>query len=152
MATGWGRRVRVDVFTRSATNQTPTGLPTTFAASLHTGNPGDDGQTVNEVSQTTSGYLRQSFTFSAPTAFGSLTVDTASVGSNSGTITFGPSAGATPVWGVITYVGIWTATGTALTESTYLGRALVSVSQNVAGAGVTLTIAGGGLTLGTVSA
>jgi hypothetical protein len=81
-----------------------------------------------------------------------LTVDTASVGANAATITFGPSAGASAAWGVITYVGLWTATGTALTESTYLGRALVSVSQNVAGAGVTLTIATGGLTMGCISA
>lgn len=150
MATGWGRRIRVEM-QKVPTNQTPT-APTTWFASLHTGNPDDSGQTVNEVSQTTSGYARQAVTWTALTAFGSVTVDTASIASNSNGLSFGPSAGATPVWGVITYVGLWTASGTGITEATYLGRALASVSQNVAGAGVTLTISIGGLTMGCISA
>lgn len=159
MATGYGRRIRVDVIQRTIVAQTPVGTPATWWASLHTANPNDDGQTAGEVSTVTSGYGRAQITsWSALTVYTALTVDTASVASNSNTLTFGPSAGAGAAWGVITFVGVWekqTLTSEAVTGGTtggYIGRAAVSVSQNVAGAGVTLTIAGGGLTMGVISA
>lgn len=150
MATGWGRRIRVDVFNRTVIAATPTGTPATWFASLHTGNPGDDGQTANEVTTTTSGYARQAVTWATLTAYTSLTADTASIASNSAVITFGPSAGANAAWGTISYVGLWEkATGNTEavsggTTGGYLARALASASQAVGGAGISITIAAGG--------
>lgn len=149
MASGWGRRVRVEM-QKTAVGQSPTAQSSTQYASLHTGNPGDDGQTANEVG-TSLGYSRQggaSF-WSTLTVYTSVTNDTASVASNANQLTFGASTGS---WGTITYVGVWLVNTTSITETNYLGRALVSVSQTVGGAGVTLTIAGGGLTMGCISA
>jgi hypothetical protein len=149
MATGWGKRVRVDIFHRNVVNDSPTTLPTTWWASLNTGNPGDDGQTANEVTTTTSGYARQQITGGAPsewtiTAYTSLSNDDASIVGNNNALSFGPSAGVNAAWGTITYVGLWSAS-TGTTEATYFGRAAAAVSQAVAGAGVTITIAVNGI-------
>jgi hypothetical protein len=151
MATGWGRRSRVDYCSKTIVGQTPSAAPTTWFASLHTANPADDGQTAGEVSTTTSGYARQTITWNTLTAFGSLTVDTASTASNSALITFGPSAGASAAWGTITYAGVWTSS-TLTAETSYLGRALASSSQSVGGAGISITIAANALTMGIISA
>ena len=136
---------------KTAVGQSPTAQSNTQYAALHTGNPGDDGQTVNEVT-TGVGYSRQggaSF-WSTLTVYTSVTNDTASVASNANTLTFGASTG---TWGTITYVGVWLLNTTSITEANnYQGRALVSVSQAVGGAGITLTIAAGGLTMGCISA
>jgi len=146
MASGWGKRTRVNMH-KWTVNQTPGSSPTTFYASLHTGNPGDDGQTSNEVTTTTSGYARQSFTWATLTAYTSVSNDAASIASNtSGPISFGASAGANAAWGTITYIGVWEHVSTA-TEAVYLGRAAASVSQSVGGAGVTITVATGALTM-----
>jgi hypothetical protein len=159
MATGWGRRARVDYMSKNLVNQTPSGPATTWFVSLHTANPGDDGQTAGEVTTTTSGYARQgSITWNTLTAFGSLTVDTASVASNSALITFGPSAGANAAWGTITYAGLWeksTGSTEAVSGGTtggFLGRALASSSQSVGGTGISITIAASALTFGIISA
>ena len=143
MASGWGKRVRV-AQQKWVTNNTPGSSPTTWYASLHTGNPGDDGQTANEVTTTTSGYARQSVAWTAITAHSSLSNDDASIASNSGGLSFGPSTGANAAWGAITYVGVWEHVSTA-TEAVYLGRAAASVSQSVGGSGVTITVAAAGL-------
>lgn len=159
---GWGRRVRVDLFSRTVVNQSPTAAPTAWWASLHAGasltagNPDDDGQSVTEVTQTSSGYLRQQITGGSPvwtiTAYTSLTVDTASSVGNNNALSFGPSAGAGANWGTIQTIGLWTASGTGITEATYLGRATLAASQAVAVAGITLTVAINALQMGIISA
>lgn len=151
MATGWGRRARVDYCSKTLVGQTPSAAPSAWWASLHTNNPGDDGQTANEVTTTTSGYARQSITWNTLTAFGSLTNDTASTASNSALITFGPSAGANAAWGTITYAGVWISSSLT-TEANYMGRALATSSQAVGGAGISITIAASALTMGIISA
>jgi hypothetical protein len=153
MAAGWGRRTRVDLFQRNVSGNTSTTAPTAWYGSLHTGNPGDDGQTSNEVTITTSGYGRYLMTGGTKwniTAYGSVTVDTACTVTNAATLSFGPSSGANAAWGTITYVGIWEHVTTA-TEAVYLGRAAASVSQSVGGTGVTITIAIGALSMSVTS-
>ena len=132
----------------------PTTAPTAWYASLHTGNPGDDGLTANEVTITTSGYGRYLMTGGAATwtttAYTSVANDAACVVANGATLSFGPSTGLNAAWGTITYVGLWEHATTA-TEAVYLGRAAASVSQSVGGSGVTITIAIGALTMSVTS-
>lgn len=151
MATGWGRRSRVDYCSKTLVGQTPSAAPSAWWASLHTGNPGDDGQTANEVTTTTSGYARQSLTWNTLTAYTSVTNDTASTASNSALITFGPSTGANAAWGTITYTGVWINVSSTA-ETNYMGRALASASQSVGGSGISITIATSALTMGIISA
>jgi hypothetical protein len=159
---GWGRRVRVDLFQRTITNNSPTTTPTTWWAALHVGasltagNPDDDGQSVTEVTQTTSGYTRQQITGGTPTwtitVYTSVTVDTATVVGNNNALSFGPSTGANAAWGTVQTIGLWNTSGTGITEATYYGRAIVAVPQIVSGAGVTLTVAINGIQMGIISA
>jgi len=149
MATGIGKRLRVNC-NRWWSNTTPVSAPAAWYASLHTGNPGDDGLTANEVTTTTSGYARQSIGTWTTTAYTSVSNDAACTVANAAQMSFGASAGANAAWGTITYVGVWEHLSTA-TELVYLGRAAASVSQSVGGAGVTITIATGALTLSLTS-
>jgi hypothetical protein len=138
---------------RNVSGNTSTTPPTVWHASLHTGNPGDDGQTSNEVTVTTSGYGRFQMLGSPPwdiTAYGSVSNDAACTVTNDTALSFGPSAGANAAWGTITYVGLWEHTTTS-TQAVYLGRAAASVSQAVSGAGVTITIAVGALAMSITS-
>jgi len=142
--TGWGRFTRTDM-QKAVTNIAVVGTYTTAFLSLHTGNPGDDGQTANEVTTTTSGYARQTLTWTVA-AYTSVSADGPAVASNSNAISFGPSTGANAAWGTITHMGIWSASS-GTTETTFRGRVAASVSQSVSGSGVTITVAIGAVAI-----
>lgn len=131
-------------------NQTPT-AQTTWFAGLSTANPGDDGQSVAEPTAT-NGYARVAITWNTLTAYTSVTNDTASVASNSNSLSFTSSGGAFSTGATnLTYVYLNTGS-TGTTEATYLGRAAIAVPQAVNAAGITLTIAASGLTMNLISA
>lgn len=101
--------------------------------SLHTADPGVDGQSAGEVSG--NAYARQSIAFSAPTAANP------SVTSNSATVTF-PTA--TPGnWGTITHFGLWNHVSNTAAAN-FIGASSLSASQ-VINAGNTASFAAGAL-------
>lgn len=147
MATGWGARLRAEM-QNYATNKTPAASPTTPFAGLSEANPGDQGAT-NDEPTSAGGYAAKAITWATTTQPAD---DASAVASNSVAITWGPSSaawssGADP----LSYVGIWNHL-TTRTNAVYLGRAAISVPQAVNAAGITLTIAIGGLTMGCISA
>lgn len=147
MATGWGRQVRLD-FQRLATQVATTKTYTTPFASLSTANPGDDGAS-NAEPTATNGYAAQAITWTAPTQPAN---DASCVASNSNTISFTSSGGGFSTGATnLTHVGVWNNV-TTRTEAAFLGRAAIAVPQAVAAAGITLTIAIGGLVMNNISA
>lgn len=133
-----------------AVGQSPTAL-TAWHAGLSTANPNDDGQS-NAEPTATNGYARVAITWNTLTAYTSVTADTASVASNSNSLSFTSSGGGFSTGATnLTHVGIWNAsTGTA--ETGFHGRAAIAVPQAVNAAGITLTIAASGLTMNLNSA
>lgn len=137
------------------TNQTPT-APTTWFAGLCTTNPLDDGSGVTvggtEPSSTGS-YARQTVAWTTLTAYTSVTNDTASIASNSGALTWTSTAafstGATALSHILLNTSSTLAT---VAETSYLGRAAITVPQAVNAAGITLTCAIGALQMGCISA
>jgi len=151
-ATGYGRRVRLDM-TKYVLNQTPASAPTTWFASLATGNPNDDGQySGSDLEPTigTNGYARASITWNTATQ---PSLDAAVVATNSGALSFTSSGGGFSTGATnLTHVGIWTTNNTR-TEAVFIGRAAISVPQAVNAAGITLTMASTtGLVMGLISA
>lgn len=147
MATGWGREVRRD-FSRLAAQVATTKTYTTPFASLSTANPNDDGQS-NAEPTVTNGYAAQAISWTAPPLPAN---DAAAVAGNSASISFTSSGGGFSTGATnLTHVGIWNHV-TTRTEAAFLGRAAISVPQAVAAAGITLTIAIGGLLMNTISA
>lgn len=147
MATGWGRQVRLD-FQRLATQNSTTKTYTTPHASLSTANPNDDGQS-NAEPTSTGGYAAQAISWTAPTQPAN---DASCIAQNSGAISWGPSGAAYSTGATaLNHVGIWNHL-TTRTETAFLGRAAISVPQAVNAAGITLTIAIGGLQMGCISA
>jgi hypothetical protein len=130
--------------------QTPATYSTWWAG-LSTANPADDGQSVAEPTAT-NGYARVAITWNTLTVYTSVTVDTASIASNSNSIAFTSSGGAFSTGATnLTHVHIQAAsTGTA--ETGFQGRAAIAVPQAVNAAGITLTIAPSGLTMNLISA
>lgn len=147
MATGWGREVRralQNVATQNAAGKTFT----TPFASLSTANPNDDGQSNAEPTSTGS-YAAQAVTWTAPPL---PALDASAVAANAGAITWGPSSAAYSTGATaLSHVGLWNNL-TTRTEAAFLGRAAITVPQAVNAAGITLTIAIGGLTMGMISA
>lgn len=145
MAVGNGKLMRGSAL-EFAFGKTPATItPTTLFVSLHTGNPGDDGQTSNEVTTTTSGYGRATL---APANWGAAVVganDVAVTISNTAAITFGPSSGANAAWGTITYLGVWK-TSTGSVASDFIGRVQVLPNQIVSAAGQSVPFAIGAIT------
>jgi hypothetical protein len=147
MATGWGREVRRD-FSRLAGQVATTKTYTTPHASLSTANPNDDGQS-NAEPTSTGGYAAQAITWTAPPLPSN---DAAAVLANSGALVWGPSGAAYSTGATaLNHVGIWNHL-TTRTEAAFLGRAAISVPQAVNAAGITLTIAIGGLVMNCISA
>lgn len=154
MATGWGRRIRVEQ-QKVPTGQTPTAeTAANIRCSLSTANPNDDGQS-NAEPTVTNGYARQTLAYNTLTVYTSVTNDTASNATNSALITFGPSSGgafstgATP----LSHLGIWNhATNTA--EVNYCGRgAIAGGGFAVSAAGISITFAANtGIVMGLISA
>lgn len=153
MATGWGRQVRLD-FQKIATQNPTTKTYTTPNAGLCTTNPLDDGS-GNTASGTepssTGGYARQAISWTAPTQ---PALDASCIAQNSVAISWGPSGAAYSTGATtLTHVGIWnTSVLATVTETAFLGRAAIAVPQAVNSAGITLTIAIGGLQMGCISA
>ena len=153
MATGWGRRVRVDM-QKYVTNKTPASSTAWFAGLDTNTTVNDDGSNVTAGTtepSSTNGYARQTISWGTPAA-GSLDAtvpalnDTAISWTSSGG---GFSTGAT----TLKTVTIWnSATLSNVAESFFVGRAAISVPQAVNAAGITLTIAISGLSMGLGSA
>jgi hypothetical protein len=145
MAVGFGRRFRNNIM-NWAFGKTPATTPAGVVyLSLHTTNPGDDGQGGGEPTFT-NGYARVAMAAADWNALSNTPPppanDAASAITNANNINFGPSSGgafssgATP----LTYLGIWTAS-TGTTESLYIGRVQLTSGQVVNAAGITVTIA-----------
>ena len=147
MATGWGREVR-RAFQNVAVGIAAGKTFTTPFASLSTANPNDDGQS-NAEPTSTGGYAAQAITWTAPPLPAN---DAAAVAGNSAAISWGPSGAAYSTGATaLNHVGIWNHV-TTRTEAAFLGRAAISVPQAVNAAGITLTIAIGGLVMNCISA
>jgi hypothetical protein len=90
--------------------------------SLHTADPGVDGQTSNEVSG--GSYARK---LTAASDFNAATTADPSVTTNANTLTF---VTATANWGTVTHFGLWrTLAGT--TAADFIGRGALSASQTI---------------------
>jgi len=164
MASGYGRRVRVDLqkwLIGSTTGGTPAAAGTTCLAALcYIASPGttlDDGSAnatpgTTEPGIGTNGYSRQTLTWNATVSTPSN--DAAAINQNTGAITFTSSGGAfTTAANALNYVFLYLSSATSsTTEANYIGRAVIAVPQAVNAAGITLTIASGGLTMSMVSA
>jgi hypothetical protein len=154
MATGWGRRLRTEM-QKYAVNASPAASPTTPHAALSTANCGDDGA-ANAEPTSTGGYAAQPITWTAPTLPAN---DASAVAANSASFSFGngspasgPSSAAYSTGATnLTHIGVWNHL-TTRTEAVYLGRAAIAVPQAVNSAGITLTVAIAGLTMGCISA
>lgn len=145
MSTGAGRRIRrlsLDANVGKAATFTSTG---TFI-SLHTGDPLDDGSAANEVTTTTSGYVRQTVSSANWTAATVPALSAPSISATGIAVTFGPSSGANAAWGTITFVGVWDNVS-ATAEANFIGRCAVTPSQVVGGAGQSVSFAIGAITL-----
>lgn len=90
--------------------------------SLHTADPGIDGQTSNEVSG--GSYARK---LTAATDWNASTNADPAVTTNATTLTF---ATATANWGTVTHFGLWrTLSGT--TAADFIGRGALTASQTI---------------------
>lgn len=147
MAAGNGKNMRASALEASFGKTPVVPFPTTGSSqiflSLHTGNPGDDGQTSNEVTGT--GYLR----LQADGADWAAAV----VGANDAAVTisngvakvFGPSGAAWSSSTPITFIAAWkTSTGTL--AANFLGRVPITPSQTVTAAAQSVTFAIGAIT------
>src|SRR4051812_11091116 len=122
MAHGIGRTLRQAILANLFTGGTLT-AQTVWHISAHTGDPGPDGQTANEVGGGV-GYARVNYAggWTAPTAA------EPSVVTNTADITFAAATGAG--WGTIDFCGIWNhATNTA--AANFLCRGDLSPNQAV---------------------
>jgi len=129
MATGLGQTFRAALYSYLFRAQA-TPLPTNYFISLHTADPGTDGQTANEASG--GAYARVSVTpgtgaFNAPTAANP------NVMTNNGVITFPTATGAGYSSGAaMTFFGVWNhATNTA--AANFVGRGSIASQSIVSG-------------------
>jgi hypothetical protein len=129
MAVGLGNTFRKglsDFIFRRAAFMGATHTTTTFYISLHTGDPGPDGQTSNEVSG--NGYARVAVTLTSGAGFDATTTADPAVTQNTNVITFPTASGGN--WGTVSYFGIWThATNTAASD--FVGRAQLTSNQTI---------------------
>lgn len=143
---GLGQTFRTNVLNYVLRGGTAPGRVATYYVSLHTGDPGVDGQTANEVSPTGTAYTRQAIASTTGwTVPGSPATPYAL--SNSAVITFPAATGAG--YGTVTYFGIWNAGPAASgnnAAANYVGGGQLTSSQ-VINTGNTATIAIGALTL-----
>lgn len=133
MAHGLGRTTRQAILANLFTGGSLT-AQTVWHISAHTGDPGPDGQTANEVGGGV-GYSRVNYSggWSAPTAA------EPSVVTNSADIVFPAASGAG--WGTIDFCGIWNhATNTA--AANFLARGDLSPNQAVSAGNVMVIPAG----------
>jgi hypothetical protein len=100
----------------NATNIT---APTTVYVSLHTGDPGEDGQGANEVSG--NGYAREAASFGAASGTDPSTV------SNDVAVEFDTPSGS---WGTVTYFGLWSSL-TETGEAYFLGGGALTTPRTI---------------------
>lgn len=154
MATGWGREVRRAFQNLATSNATVKTFTTPFAGLDTTAAVSDDasGITAGTTEPTSAnGYARQSISWTAPPL---PAADASCLAQNSASISWTSSGGAfSTAATTLKSVTLWnTSTLATVTEAAFLGRAPISVPQAVNAAGITLTIAIGGLTMGCISA
>jgi hypothetical protein len=124
MAKGLGLRLHREVLD-CYFNATSITAPTNIYVSLHTADPGDDGQTAGEVSG--NGYARKlhnDWTAAAETGAGT----SIAFVENGSVITFATASGGN--WGTITHAGLWTSLA-GTTEADYLGRAELTTPRAI---------------------
>lgn len=126
MATGYGRRIRrlqVDW----ANGKAPA-APAAWYVSLHTADPGDDGQTANEVTGT--GYARKQLAGGAADWNASSTpaLGSPSIATNAVAILFAAAGGSWAGGANVTHFGLWDSlAGTG--EANFIGRGTVTPAQ-----------------------
>lgn len=159
MASGWGRRTRQNM-QRWVTNQTPGTTPSAWFAglSIQTLNAGpDDGSGITPGTtepSNTNGYVRANIGTSGWTQPVLAGLDASVPALNAGALSWISSGGGfSTAANALNIVTIWdTATVATVTEAAFYGRANIAVPQAVNAAGITLTIAIGGLSMGFISA
>ena len=144
MAVGFGNTFRKNLsdwfFRRAAIGSWATAhTQATLYISLHTGDPGVDGQTANEVSG--NAYARVAITLTSGAGFDATTTADPAVTQNTNVITFPTATGS---WGTVTYFGIWLH-ATNSTAADFVGRAPLTSSQAIANTN-TASFAAGALT------
>lgn len=127
----WCKKINDHVFMKTALTQ-----PTNIFVSLHTGDPGVDGQTANEVSG--GSYARKS---TSGSDWNAGTTADPSVVTNANAITFVTATGS---WGTVTHFGLWT-TVSGTTAAEFIGASSLSASQAIASTN-TASFAAGALT------
>jgi hypothetical protein len=133
MAHGLGRTLRQAILNNLFNGGTLT-AQSAWHISAHTGDPGPDGQTANEVGGGV-GYSRVNYTG----GWSSASAAEPSVVTNDADIVFPAASGAG--WGTIQYAGIWNhATNTA--AANFLAPGLLSPFQAVAAGNVMVIPAG----------
>jgi hypothetical protein len=138
----------------AAFGKTPATMPTAWWLSLHTTNPGDDGQGGGEPTATGS-YARvqvlaagwNGLTNTPPPPAN----DAASIIDNVGIVNFPASSAAWSTGATnLTHVGIWDSSS-ATAEANFIGRVALTTPQAVNAAGITLSIAAGALDITGIS-
>ena len=125
MATGYGRLIRRKMID-FVNGKAPT-APTAWYVSLHTADPGDDGQTANEVTGT--GYARKQLTGGAADwAAASGAVGAAQAASNGVAVTFAAAGGSWAGGANVTHFGIWDHVSNTA-EANFIGRGTVTPAQ-----------------------
>lgn len=145
---------------RWVTNQTPGTQPSAWFAGLstQTSNAGtDDGSGITPGTQepsSSNGYARANIGTAGWTQPVSGANDANVPALNAGALSWTSSGGAFSTGATnLNIVTIWdTATLATVAEANYYGRANIAVPQAVNAAGITLTIAIGGLSMGFISA
>ncbi len=125
MASGWGKRVQKEMQNHvmgKAPDTTPAGI---VWVSLHTGDPGDDGQAVNEAVGI--GYARVSM---VAADWNPATDAQPTVTSNLNAATFADAGGDWSGAAPMTHFGLWTHP-TDSAEADYVGRALLTTAAPV---------------------
>ena len=155
MATGWGKRVRVNM-QKYEISGSPASAPATIYAGLDTNTSvNDDASNVTAGStepSSSNGYGRQAITVWNTVT--SPSNDAAAQATNQTVLTWtssggGFSTGAT----TLKTMTLWNSnTLSNVAESFFEGRAQIATPQAVATAGITLTCANGGLVMGLISA
>lgn len=147
---GLGQTARADLmnFVIQAVAFPNTGLVTTYYISLHSADPGENGQTGNEVATGagTTNYARQSVSANGGWTLGSAASPTYTL-SNAATITF-PTVGSTAYLSgsPATYFGVWkTVSGTGIVD--FIGRGTLQGAGVIVLAGQTASFAIGSLSL-----
>ena len=108
--------------------------------SLHTGDPGVDGQTANEVSTSGTAYARYDSTNNSTFWAAASTADPSTI-ANAQAFTFPTATGSG--WGTVTHFGLWNSSS-ATAAANFIGAAPLSASQAIA-AGNTASFATGAL-------